>query len=50
MGTLIGDMLHAGLLHEDVMTVAGKGLSRYADEPLLSADETSVSWRKPPPL
>ena len=32
---LIGELLDAGLLHEDVCTVAGDGLSRYTQEPKL---------------
>ncbi|MFO1173981.1 MAG: phosphogluconate dehydratase [Paracoccaceae bacterium] len=32
---LIGQLLAAGCLHEDVATVAGDGLSRYAEEPRL---------------
>ncbi len=35
---MIGQLLDAGLLHEDVQTVAGKGLSAYADEPKLDGD------------
>ncbi len=30
---MIGDLLEAGLLHEDVKTVAGAGLSHYAKDP-----------------
>ena len=32
---MIGRLLEAGLLHEDVHTVAGQGLSAYAEEPKL---------------
>ena len=32
---LVGELLDAGLLHEDVKTVAGDGLHRYAQEPRL---------------
>ncbi len=35
LGFMIGQLLDAGLLHEDVMTVAGDGLSRYRQEPKL---------------
>ena len=35
IGYLIGELLDAGLLHDDVMTVAGDGLSLYAQEPKL---------------
>lgn len=35
VGFMIGELLDAGLLHEDVCTVAGDGLARYAQEPKL---------------
>jgi len=35
LGFLVGQLLDAGLLHEDVETVAGTGLRRYAQEPKL---------------
>ncbi len=35
LGFMIGSLLKAGLLHEDVMTVAGDGLHRYTEEPKL---------------
>jgi phosphogluconate dehydratase len=35
MAFLVREMLAAGLLHEDVKTVAGKGLSHYTKEPKL---------------
>ncbi|GAA3205762.1 phosphogluconate dehydratase [Nonomuraea helvata] len=35
MQVLIGDLLDEGLLHEDVMTVAGRGLDRYREAPEL---------------
>ena len=38
MGYVIGELLSAGLLHEDVTTVMGPGLARYADEPRLRDD------------
>ncbi|MET0351943.1 MAG: phosphogluconate dehydratase [Rhizobacter sp.] len=47
MGTLIGNMLSEGLLHEDVSTVAGPGLGRYAEEPVLN-ESMAVSWRAAP--
>ncbi|HKJ94029.1 MAG TPA: phosphogluconate dehydratase, partial [Gammaproteobacteria bacterium] len=47
MGFLIRELLDAGLLHEDVSTVAGEGgLRRYAEEPYLS--EGGVAWRPAP--
>jgi len=35
LGYMIGDLLNAGLLHDDTKTVAGQGLERYAQEPKL---------------
>ena len=35
LGFMIGELLSAGLLHEDVMTVAGDGLANYTREPKL---------------
>ncbi len=43
MGFLIRELLSAGLLHEDVQTVAGTGLEAYATEPMLDADG-GVRW------
>jgi len=43
---LIGTLLDAGLLHEDVRTVAGDGLSRYRREPVLQDGE--LVWREVP--
>jgi phosphogluconate dehydratase len=43
MGFLIAQLLAGGLLHEDVQTVCGSGLSRYAQEPWLDGDQ--LSWR-----
>jgi phosphogluconate dehydratase len=43
LGYLIGELLSAGLLHEDVRTVAGSGLSLYTREPKLGADGV-LSW------
>jgi phosphogluconate dehydratase len=41
---LIGTLLDGGLLHEDVRTLAGDGLSRYRHEPVYDpADQ--VGWR-----
>ncbi|MCC0075398.1 MAG: phosphogluconate dehydratase [Rhodobacter sp.] len=39
---LIGTLLDAGLLHDDVETVAGPGLARYATEPRLI--DGALSW------
>lgn len=35
MGYLIAQLLDAGLVHEDVETIAGRGLSHYTNEPVL---------------
>lgn len=43
---MIGHLLDAGLLHEDVSTVAGQGLSAYAQEPKLT--EGRVTWEPGP--
>jgi phosphogluconate dehydratase len=40
---MIGELLDAGLLHEDVQTIAGPGLARYAQEPMLQED--GLAWR-----
>tara|TARA_R110002124_G_scaffold168068_4_gene335553 strand:- start:13816 stop:15624 length:1809 start_codon:yes stop_codon:yes gene_type:complete len=42
LGYLIGQLLQAGLLHEDVETIAGTGLSRYTREPRLNGD--ALTW------
>ncbi len=47
MGFLIRELLDAGLLHEDILTVAGEGgLRHYADEPYLDAGR--AAWRAAP--
>jgi phosphogluconate dehydratase len=46
MGFLIRELLTAGLLHEDVLTVAGPGLRAYAQAPELGAD--GLVWRDSP--
>ncbi|WGH78528.1 phosphogluconate dehydratase [Jannaschia ovalis] len=43
---MIGHLLEAGLLHEDVATVAGQGLGAYASEPKLDAGR--VRWEPGP--
>jgi phosphogluconate dehydratase len=42
MRVLIGELLDAGLLHEDVNTIAGRGLHRYREQPQLS--EAGLRW------
>ncbi|MCE9651131.1 MAG: phosphogluconate dehydratase [Parvibaculum sp.] len=39
MAFVIRELLNAGLLHTDIMTVAGRDLSDYARAPLLDGDE-----------
>ncbi|MCP4182074.1 MAG: phosphogluconate dehydratase [Hyphomicrobiales bacterium] len=46
---LICEMLENGLLHEDVKTIWGKGLSGYAQEPKLN-DDGMVEWQKAPTI
>ncbi len=46
MGYLIRELLDAGLLHEDVMTVMGQGLRAYTQEPVMDGDK--VIWRDAP--
>ncbi|NNJ17292.1 phosphogluconate dehydratase [Pseudomonas putida CSV86] len=46
MAFLIRELLDAGLLHEDVNTVAGRGLRRYVEEPFLDGD--ALVWREGP--
>ena len=42
MAVVIGQLLSAGLLHNDVTTVIGHGLERYCSEPKIHGD--TVSW------
>ncbi len=42
LGYMIGELLEAGLLHEEVTTVAGPGLKRYTAEPRLEGDR--LTW------
>ncbi|MBD8492525.1 phosphogluconate dehydratase [Pseudomonas syringae] len=46
MSFLIRELLGAGLLHDDVNTVAGRGLSLYTREPFL--DNGQLVWREGP--
>ena len=46
MGFLIRELLQGGLLHEDVETAVGPGLSRYAQEPWLR--DGGLDWRDAP--
>lgn len=46
LGFIIRELIGAGLLHEDVKTVMGEGLSHFAAEAHLEGE--TLSWRKPP--
>ncbi len=46
MGFLIGQLLDAGLLHEDVKTVWGGGMQDYRTEPKLDEQTGTVTWSK----
>jgi phosphogluconate dehydratase len=46
MGFLIRELIDAGLVHEDVKTVAGRGLSAYAQEPCF--EDGALAWRPAP--
>jgi phosphogluconate dehydratase len=46
MSLLIRELLQGGLIHEDVQTVAGWGLSRYLEEPVLDGDK--AVWQDGP--
>lgn len=46
MGLVIGELLDAGLLHEDVLTITGDGLSHYRQEPCLRDDK--IVWQDSP--
>ncbi len=45
-GLVLRELLAAGFLHEDVLTVMGKGLSRYTEEPALV--DGRLCWRAGP--
>jgi phosphogluconate dehydratase len=46
MGFVVRELLDAGLIHGDVMTVADGGMAAYADEPFL--DGEALTWRHAP--
>jgi phosphogluconate dehydratase len=46
MGFVIRELLDAGLLHRDIMTVAGDDLAAYGQEPVM--DGEALSWRNAP--
>lgn len=43
---LVHTLLRAGMLHEDVQTIAGRGLSHYTREPVLRG--TDMTWEEGP--
>lgn len=46
MGFVIRELLDAGLLHRDIMTVAGKDLTAYGQEPVLQGGQ--LAWQDAP--
>jgi phosphogluconate dehydratase len=46
IGYVIRELIDAGLLHRDIMTVAGKDLADYGREPMLEYDK--LVWRDAP--
>jgi phosphogluconate dehydratase len=46
MGFLVRELLDAGLMHGDVLTISGPGLAAYAREPYLSS--SGLAWRDAP--
>jgi phosphogluconate dehydratase len=46
MGFVIRELLDAGLLHRDIMTVASDDLTAYGQEPVLDGD--ALTWRDAP--
>lgn len=44
LAVVIRELLDAGLLHDDVMTVVGQGLRHYTQEPWL--DDGTLTWRE----
>jgi phosphogluconate dehydratase len=48
MAVLIRELLDAGLLHDDVQTIAGPGLRRYTQEPVMQAGK--LVWQDAPAI
>ncbi|WP_397575289.1 phosphogluconate dehydratase [Sphingorhabdus sp.] len=46
IGYVIRELIDAGLLHRDIMTVAGQDLADYGREPML--EEDTLVWREAP--
>jgi phosphogluconate dehydratase len=47
LGFVVGELLDAGLVHRDILTVFGEDLGAYAQEPWLDGDV--LAWRDPGP-
>jgi phosphogluconate dehydratase len=43
LGFMMSDMLHSGLLHEDVHTILGSGLGQFCREPHLG--DNTINWK-----
>ena len=48
MGFVIRELLDAGLLHRDIMTVGANDLTGYGQEPVMDGD--AISWRDAPAI
>jgi len=46
LGLVIRELLDAGLLHDDVTTILGRGLRKFCDEPFIEND--TLAWRAGP--
>jgi len=46
LGLVIRELLNAGLLHDDVTTILGRGLRKFCDEPFIEND--ALAWRAGP--
>jgi len=46
LGLVIRELLDAGLLHDDVTTILGRGLRKFCDEPFIEND--ALAWRAGP--
>jgi phosphogluconate dehydratase len=47
-GFVIRELLDAGLLHDDVTTILGKGLRAHCAEPFLGENDNGVVWKDSP--
>ena len=47
-GFVIRELLDAGLLHDDVTTILGKGLRAHCAEPFLGENDQGVVWKDSP--